>query len=69
MRLIVDRIEEDYIVAEMPDLTMVNIPRALVRDAREGDVIRVSTYRNSNAKLKAEIKELESKLRHRGGKA
>ena len=69
MRLIVDRIEEDYIVAEMPDLTMVNIPRALVRDAREGDVIRVSLYRNSNAKLKAEIKELESKLRHRGGKA
>ena len=66
MRLTVDRIEEDYIVAEMPDLTTVNIPRVLVPDAKEGDVIRLSLYKNSNAKLKAEIKELESKLRHGG---
>jgi hypothetical protein len=64
MRLIVDRIEEDYIVAEMPDLTTVNIPRVLAPDAREGDVIRLSVYKNSNAKLKAEIKELEDQLRH-----
>ena len=68
MRLTVDRIEEDYIVAEMPDLTTVNIPRALAPDAKEGDVIRLSLYKNSNAKLKAEIKELEDQLRH-GGKA
>ena len=66
MRLIVDRIEEDFIVAEMPDLTTVNIPRVLAPDAKEGDVIRLSVYKNSNAKLKAEIKELESKLRHGG---
>ena len=64
MRLIVDRIEEDYIVAEMPDLTTVNIPRVLAPDAKEGDVIRLSVHRNSNAKLKAEIKELEDQLRH-----
>ena len=64
MRLIVDRIEEDYIVAEMPDLTTVNIPRVLAPDAKEGDVIRLSLYKNSNAKLKAEIKELEDQLRH-----
>lgn len=68
MRLIVDRIEEDMIVAEMPDLTIVNIPRALARDAGEGDVIRISLYKNSNARLKAEIKELEDQLR-RGRKA
>ena len=66
MRLTVDWIEEDYIVAEMPDLTTVNIPRDHAPDAKEGDVIRLSLYKNSNAKLKAEIKELESKLRHGG---
>ncbi|MBO4553728.1 DUF3006 domain-containing protein [bacterium] len=64
MRLIVDRIEENFIVAEMPDQSMVNIPRILVPDAKEGDVIRLSLYKNSNAKLKAEIKELEDQLRH-----
>ena len=64
MRLIVDRIEEDFIVAEMPNLSMVNIPRILAPDAKEGDVIRLSLYKNSNAKLKAEIKELEDQLRH-----
>ncbi|MBQ7556286.1 DUF3006 domain-containing protein [bacterium] len=64
MRLIVDRIEEDYIVAEMPNQSMVNIPLVLAPDAKEGDVIRLSVYKNSNAKLKAEIKELEDQLRY-----
>ena len=64
MRLIVDRIEENFIVAEMPDQRMVNIPKVLAPDAKEGDVIRLSLYKNSNAKLKAEIKELEDQLRH-----
>lgn len=64
MRLIVDRIEENFIVAEMPDQSMVNIPKVLAPDAKEGDVIRLSLYKNSNAKLKAEIKELEDQLRH-----
>ncbi len=61
MRLIVDRIEEDVIVAEMPDMTFVNLPRAVAPKAKEGDQLVISV-RRADPKLREEIEALENKL-------
>ena len=40
MKVIIDRFEGSYAVAEKPDRTMVNIPKSrLPANAREGDVL------------------------------
>jgi hypothetical protein len=38
IRITIDRIEEDFVVAELPDGQTINIPYALFPDAAEGDV-------------------------------
>ncbi|MCL1918498.1 MAG: DUF3006 domain-containing protein [Peptococcaceae bacterium] len=42
MQVIVDRIENDIVMIELPDGQTVNIPRVLVPDAAEGDVYVIS---------------------------
>ncbi len=40
MKVIIDRFEGSYAVAEKPDRTMLNIPKSkLPKDAKEGDVL------------------------------
>lgn len=66
MKLIIDRIEEDVIVAEAPDKSLVNLPLRLFPEAREGDSLSLS-WRPRNASrpspLEREIAELERQLR------
>lgn len=42
MKLTVDRIENEIIVAELPDRGMVSLPLAVCPQAREGDIIDIS---------------------------
>ncbi|WKV08157.1 DUF3006 domain-containing protein [Thermoanaerobacterium sp. CMT5567-10] len=42
MKVIIDRFEGDFAVVEMPNRKMVNLPKVLVPDAHEGDVIDIS---------------------------
>ena len=42
MRVIIDRFEEDFAVAELPDGTMLNVPRVLFDGAREGDAAEIT---------------------------
>jgi hypothetical protein len=42
MQVIIDRFEGDFAVVELPDRTMVNIPKILVPGAKEGDVINIT---------------------------
>lgn len=42
MKVIIDRFEGAFAVVEMEDKTMVDIPKVLVPDAKEGDVIDIS---------------------------
>ena len=64
MRLTVDRIEGEFIVAEMPDASFVNLPLAIEPQAKEGDQL-VLSVRRCDPKLKEEIAELEKKLRRK----
>ena len=41
MEVIVDRFEGDYAVVEIAIGKCVNIPRVLVPDAKEGDIIKI----------------------------
>ena len=41
MKVIVDRFEGDYAVVEIAIGKCVNIPRVLVPDAKEGDIIKI----------------------------
>ncbi|MBQ4516348.1 MAG: DUF3006 domain-containing protein [Clostridia bacterium] len=58
MKLIIDRFEKDYAVVEMPDGKMVNIPKILLSDAKEGDVVEIKVNKNETQKLKDEISKL-----------
>ncbi len=62
MKVIIDRIEENFAVAELPDGTFSNIPRALVPDAREGDVLKIEIDTETTKQQKTKIKTLFNKL-------
>lgn len=42
MQVTIDRFEGDFAVVELSDKTMVNMPKALVPGAKEGDVIDIN---------------------------
>lgn len=58
MKVIVDRFEGDYAVVEIAIGKCVNIPRVLVPDAKEGDIIKIEIEKNETAKRKKYIKDL-----------
>ena len=41
MQVTVDRIEEDYIVLELEDGSIVDIPKELIPGAKEGDIVDI----------------------------
>jgi len=41
MKLIIDRFEGDFAVVELEDMSTVNIPRVLVPDGKEGDIVTI----------------------------
>ena len=58
MEVIVDRIEGEYVVVEMPDGQMVNLAKKLVPKAKEGDIISIKIDNPKTEKRKQHIKEL-----------
>ena len=75
MKLIIDRIEENYAICELqstgkPSQKILNIPIELLPDAEEGDMIEVELGNNEVAlKLNKDYKEsklsqLENKYGH-----
>jgi hypothetical protein len=58
MKVVIDRFEGKYAVVELPDRTMVNMPKVLVPDAREGDIILISIDASETSKRKENIKKL-----------
>lgn len=42
MRVVIDRFENDKAVVEMPDKTMLIVPKALFKDAKEGDCVTIT---------------------------
>lgn len=41
MKVLIDRFEGDFAVVEMPDKTFLNIPKALLSEFSEGDVLEI----------------------------
>ena len=58
MKVIVDRFEGDYAVVEIAIGKCVNIPRVLVPDAKEWDIIKIEIEKNETEKRKKYIKDL-----------
>ena len=58
MEVIVDRFEGDYAVVEIAIGKCVNIPRVLVPDAKEGDIIKIEIEKEETEERKKYIKDL-----------
>jgi len=62
MKVIVDRIENDFLVVEMPDMSVCNIPRILLPQAKEKDVINIEILYNDEIETSEQIESLVDKL-------
>ena len=58
MKVIIDRFEGDYAVVELDVGKCVNIPKILIPDAKEGDVIKINIDRETTEERKKQIQEL-----------
>lgn len=62
MKVIIDRFEGKFAVVEMEDGELVNIPRILVNEACEGDIVEI-LVRKQETKIREEyIKDFAKKL-------
>lgn len=62
MKVILDRFEGEYGIVELEDMTFVEIPRVLLDNAKEGDVISISVDIEETKRQKKEIESLMDDL-------
>ncbi|MDD6489259.1 MAG: DUF3006 domain-containing protein [Clostridia bacterium] len=62
MRVIIDRFEGEYAVVETDDGNFVNLPKILVPDAHEGDVVDIIINREETEKRSENIQNLMNDL-------
>ena len=62
MQITIDHIEEDYLVVELEDMTTIDIPRKLIPDAKEGDVIDIIKNSEATLERKKQINDLMDDL-------
>ncbi len=63
MKIIIDRFEGDFAIAELQNKKIVNIPKAIIPpEAVEGDVISIEINREETEERKREIKNLMNDL-------
>ncbi len=62
MKVIVDRIEKDYVVVEIEKGKMCNLPVDLVPNVKEGDVINITVDKKETKKRKEQVIDLMSSL-------
>ena len=55
MQIIIDRIEGEFAVVELPDMTTVNVPLGLFPDAQEGCVYQISKDNDEEAERRKRI--------------
>jgi DUF3006 family protein len=62
MKIIIDRFEEEFVVAELENKQMINIPKVIMpTNAKEGDVISIEIDDGESKKL-ANVKNLMTEL-------
>lgn len=62
MKVIIDRFEGDYAVVEINKGKFVNLPKELIPDAKEGDVIVITIDQDETKKRKEHVKDLMNQL-------
>lgn len=62
MRVTIDRFEGEFAVVETQDCKMANIPKILVPDADEGDVVIIEVDKERTSAAEKKIKELMDDL-------
>lgn len=58
MKVIVDRFEGDYAIVEIEIGNYVNIPRVLIPNAQEGDIIKIEIEQIETEERKKHIQNL-----------
>ena len=58
MKVIIDRFEGEYAVVEIAIGKFVNIPKILIPNANEGDVIKIEVDKNETEERKKHIQDL-----------
>lgn len=58
MKVIIDRFEGDFAVVEIEIGKCVNIPKILIPNAKEGDVIKIEIDKKETLERKKHIQEL-----------
>ena len=64
MQVIIDRFEDDYAVVEIEEGTFALMPKVLVPNAQEGDVVQISIDTEETKKRKQEVENLMNRLFH-----
>ena len=62
MKVIIDRFEGDYAVVEIDKGKFVNLPKELVPDAKEGDIVIIRVDHEETNKRKEHVKDLMNQL-------
>ena len=62
MQVTVDRIEEDYIVLELEDGNIIDVPKELIPWAKEGDIVDIYINKDEREKKEEEVKKLMDDL-------
>ena len=62
MQVIIDRFEGEYAVVEIDSENFVNLPKVLVPDAHEGDVVDIIINSEETQKRSEKIKNLMDDL-------
>lgn len=58
MQVIIDKFEGDFAVVELPDKTTVNLPKVLIPEADEGDVLDISVNKKETEERTKTIRSL-----------
>ncbi len=62
MKVILDRFEEDFALVELENKEIVNIPRILVSEAEEGDIIEIRICKEETRQRQEEIEKIANDL-------
>lgn len=62
MQVTVDRIEEDYIVLELENGNIIDVPKELIPGAKEGDIVDIYINKEDRKNRESEVKKLMDDL-------
>lgn len=62
MKLVIDRFEGEFAVVEIENGELINIPKILVGDAKEGDILEIIKHKQETKIREEYIENLANKL-------